>query len=159
MATEKELRQAKIVFDTLCEMMDNNNWKYDAVEEDLMIRTGAGGDDLPIHIRIHVEPERQLVTFLSEQDFQIGEGHTIDMALAVTAINYKLVDGSFDYNPLSDALFFRVTTSYRESLLGHDLFEYMLFIVCKTVDDYNDKLAKIADGSMSLMDLIKALHE
>ena len=37
MATEKELRQAKIVFDTLCEMMDNNNWKYDAVEEDLMI--------------------------------------------------------------------------------------------------------------------------
>ena len=159
MATAEDLKQAGIVFDTLCYMMDEKNWKYDAHKKELKILTGAGGKDLPVHIRIHVEPERQLVTFLSEQDFPIEEGHTIDMALAVTAINYKLVDGSFDYNPLTDSLYFRLTTSYRESILGPDLFEYMLYIVCHTVDSYNDKLANIANGSMELMELIRLLNE
>ena len=159
MATAQELRQAKTVFATLCEMMDSKGWSYDAVEEELKVLTGASGEDLPIHIRIHVEPERQLVTFLSALTFPIEDGHTIDTALAVTAINYKLVDGSFDYNPLSDSLFFRLTTSYRDSLLGHDLFEYMLYIVCRTVDDYNDKLEKIANGSMQLTELVELLYQ
>lgn len=160
MATEKQLRSAKNAFYTLCEMMDDEDWKYDADEDALSIRTGAGTNDLPVHLRMFVEPEKQLVSFLSDLNFiEIQSDRTIDVALATVAINDHLVDGSFDYDPVNERLFFRLTAAFHDSLLSKELFKYMLITICRTVDDYNDSLAKIATGEMEWIDLAMKLEE
>ena len=71
--------------------------------------------------------------------------------------NNSLVDGSFDYNYLTGHIVFRMTSSYRESLVGKELFEYMLYCSCFTVDEYNDKFLMIAKSDMSNEEIVKYL--
>ena len=83
----------------------------------------------------------------------------IMMALAVSAANFNMVDGNFDYNVKTGTIIFRLTSSIRESIIGHDMFEYMLFVSCGTVDNYNDKFEKVIKHTMSLEDFIKFSKE
>jgi len=159
MADEKEIRQAKAAYDTLCEMLKAREWHYESDEDNFTIMCGARGEDLPMEIRVQVDPERLIVTLLSQMPFSVPEDKRVEMALAVSAVNYALVDGSFDYNFVDGTLFFRMTSSYRESLVGKDMFEYMLYVSCKTIDDYNDKFLMIIKEKMTLEDLVKFIAE
>lgn len=159
MADEKEIKQAKVAYDTLCEMLNEHKWHYEEDKENLVISCGAQGEDLPIKFLIRVDAERQIIALMSYLPFSIPEDKRVDIALAVSAINYVLADGSFDFNFVDGTLLFRMTSSFRASLLGKDVFEYLLFVACKTVDDYNDKFLMIIKEKMSLEDLLKFINE
>ncbi len=161
MADEKKLAQARTVFDTLCQALDHNDWHYDKDETDankLAIECGAQGDDLPMSIIIKVLAERQLVMLISKIPFTIQEDKRLDLALAVSAINNRLVDGSFDYNVSTGRMFFRMTNSFIESTVSEELFSYMLYCSCKTIDKYNDKFLMIAKGVLPLEQFLASLN-
>ena len=158
MSEEKELKQAQTVFKSLCEMLEERDWHYEKSEKDLTIRCGAQGEDLPMEIVIEVDAKRQLVTLLSEMPFVIPENHRTALAVAVGQVNHSIVDGSFDYDYLSGRIVFRLTSSYRESLIGKKLLSYMLMCSCVTIDEYNDKFLMIAKNEMSneqILDFLK----
>ncbi len=159
MADDKVIRQAKNAFATLCEMLDMHNWHYDRDDENLIIKCGANGDDLPIDIRIKVDPELQIVSLYSNLPFKVPEDDRVMAAVAVSAANFNMVDGSFDYNLATGTILFRMTSSFRESLLSKDMFEYMLFVSCLTVDRYNDKFLMLIEHKMSLEDFINFSKE
>lgn len=149
MADDKQLKQARAAFRTLCEMLDEKDWHYKKDEEHLLIGCGAQGDDLPMEIRIEVDAERSLVILLSNMPFQIPPEKRNALAVAVSAANYKIVDGSFDYNYLDGTILFRLTSSFMDSLVGKEMFEYLLYVSCFTIDRYNDKFLMIAKSDMS----------
>lgn len=154
MQDEKNIRQAQAAYATLLEMLDEREWHYDRDDDNFTITCTAKGDDLPIDIRIQIDAERLLVNLYSQLPYTVPEDKRTDLSLAVSAVNYALVDGSFDYSVTGGNLLFRMTSSYRESLVGKDLFEYMLYIACHTVDDYNDKFLMMIKDKMTLQDLI-----
>lgn len=154
MADENKLKQAKTAFTTLCKMLDEKEWNYKADEENLAITCGARGEDLPMEIEIRVDPERLLVILLSDMPFKVPEDRRAQLALAVTVANYGLVDGSFDYNFLDGRILFRMTSSYRDSLVGKDMFEYMLMCSCVTIDNYNDKFLMVVKQDMQAKEII-----
>ena len=43
-------------------------------------------------------------------------------------------------------IMFRMTSSSGESILGEDLFEYVILVSARTVDDYNDKFLMLSKG-------------
>lgn len=157
MAEEKYLKQAQSVYKTLCKALDDMGLKYEKNEEELSIESGAVGEDIPVDIRMMVNPNAKIVVFYSQMPFEIPEDKRVDMALAVTMVNYLLVDGSFDYDFINGRIVFRMTSSFIDSLIGDDLIQYMFYVSCKTVDDYNDKLSKIANGEMTLGELAELL--
>ena len=53
-------------------------------------------------------------------------------------------------------ILFRLTSSYRESILSEDLFEYMIMIAASTVDVYNDKFFMISKGMLSIQQFIES---
>lgn len=160
MAVEaKELKQAQLAFETLRQMLKEQDWHFEEDTEKLLISCGAQGEDLPIKIIIKVDAERQIISLISHLPFSIPEEKRVEIAVAVSAVNYALADGSFDYNFVDGTLLFRMTSSFRESLLGKDVFEYMLFVACKTIDDYNDKFLFIIKDKMSLEDLLNFINE
>ena len=83
----------------------------------------------------------------------------LDMAVAVSAANNLLVDGSFDYDIKQGRMFFRMTSSFRESLVGKDLFTYMLLCSCKTIDDFNDKFMMLAKGLITLEQFFETINK
>ena len=102
--------------------------------------------------------QRQLVSLLSQMPFAVPENRRTALAVAVSQANNGMVDGSFDFDYLSGRIIFRMTSSYRESLIGKELFTYMLSCACYTIDEYNDKFLMVAKNEMSaeeILDYIK----
>ena len=159
MAEQRDLKQAQVAFATLCEMLNENGWKYDANPEKLAVSCGVRGDDLPIELVIDVNADRQLVTLMSKLPYAIPEDKRVDVAVAISAINYAMVDGSFDYNFLTGSIIFRMTTSFKGSLISKKVYEYMVLLSCKMVDDYNDKILMFSKDKLSLEDLLKVINE
>lgn len=140
MADQQQLMQARMVFDTLCQMLDEDDWHYEKdSENEFELHCGARGDDLPIGLKIVVDPDRRLIVLLSPMMFAVPEDKRIPMAVAVSYANYGLVDGNFDYDFINGQIAFRMTSSFYDSLIGKELFKYMLYVACNTVDNYNDK--------------------
>ena len=158
MADEKMLKQAQTVYNTICKAFDSNGWKYEKDDEKLHVFCGAQGDDLTIDVNMKVNTAQQIISFYSYMPFEVPQDRRVEVALAVTMINYVMVDGSFDYDFVDGTLLFRMTSGFTSSLIGTELIEYMLYISCRTVDDYNDKLEKIANGKMSLQELAELIR-
>ena len=155
MSGEKELKQAQAVYKALCDMLDGKGWRYQKDENKLSINCGAQGDDLPMEIRMQVDVERRLVMLLSQMPFDVPENRRNALAVAVSEANSTMVDGNFDYNYLTGKIIFRMTTSFLDSLIGKELFEYMFSCACYTVDEYNDKFLMVAMKDMSIDQILK----
>ena len=157
MADVKNLAQAKSVYDAFCRTLDSEDWRYKKNDEKLTISCGARGEDLPIELEIIIDADRMLVMVLSHMPFVVQEDKRLDVAIAVSAINNALVDGCFDYNIADGHMFFRMTNSFIESQLGADLFKYLVYCSCQTIDEYNDKLLMVAKGMISIEQFLKSL--
>ena len=158
MEDEKNLKRAQAVFKSLCQMLDEREWHYKKYEDKLAIQCGAQGEDLPMEIKIQVDAKRQLISLLSPMPFAVPEKRRQALAVAVSKANYGMVDGSFDYDYLSGRIVFRLTSSYRESLVGKEMLAYMLMCSCYTIDEYNDKFLMVAKNEMTvdeILDFIK----
>ena len=147
---EYDMKKAAEVYDTLCSMLDNIGWKYDKVEEKLMIKSGVKGEDLPIDFLVIVKPNNEVVQFISSLPFNMPEDKRVEGALAICAANYGMVNGSFDYDLSDGQILFRLTTSYRDSQLSEALFEYMIMVSASTIDKYNDRFFMLAKNMMTL---------
>lgn len=152
--SEEKLDQARKNYLTLCSALDDHDWHYKKDDSKLKIECGAQGDDLPMDISIRIDSDRQLIVLLSHLPFVVSEDKRLDIAVATSVINYKLVDGSFDFDIEDGHMFFRMTSSYRESKLAKEVFFYMLMCSCQTIDVYNDKLLMLAKNMLSLEDFI-----
>ena len=155
MSEALELQQAKQVYDSLVNMLESRNWKFEKFENDLVIRSGIKGDDLPIEFIMFVKPKNQVVQFISKLPFNMPEDKRVEGAIAVSVANYGLVDGSFDYDISDGEIRYRLTSSYRESILSDDHFEYMIMCAASTVDDYNDRLFMLAKGMIDVEKFIE----
>lgn len=147
---EVNMEKAKQVYETLCAALEAEDWKFQRDEENLRIESSAQGEDLPIDIRIKVVPKQQLILLLSEIPFKFPEDKRVDGAVAVSIVNDRLVDGCFDYDIKSGEIWFRLTSSYIESEVSMEVFKYMLYVSCQTVDDYNDKFLMVGKGMMEM---------
>lgn len=156
MTDAEKLTKAKTTFTTLCSALDKDEWHYKKDEEELTIECGARGEDLPIELIIRVDADRQLVSLFSPMSFEIKEDNRLDVAVAISYINNKLVHGCFDYNINTGKIFFRMPNSFVDSTLGEEVFRYMLYCACKTVDEYNDKFLMLSKGMLSLEKFLEA---
>ena len=159
MSQEYNMKQALEVYGVLCSMLDHIGWKYEKVEDKLMIRSGVRGDDLPIEFIVMVKPRNEVVQLLSAMPFNMPEDKRVEGALAICAANYGLIDGSFDYDLSDGQIVFRLTSSYRDSLLSEELFKYMVMVSAGTVDKYNDRFFMLAKGMIDVQKFLEMENE
>ena len=123
-------------------------------EEKLLVHFGVSGDDIPMQFILVVDAERQLVRLMSPMPYKMSEGKRMEGAIATCAASYGMADGSFDYDLSDGEIVFRMTASFRESLIGEGLLQYMISCSCAMVDKYNDQFLAIDKGLMSITDFI-----
>ena len=154
MTTQKQLSEARAVYAALCRALDGNGWQYVRDDHKLTAALTVKGKDLPIEIFAGVDAARMLISMYARPGFTVPEDKMVDMAVAVAASNWGMVDGSFDYSLSDGNLIFRMATSYRDSMIGDELLSYMLSVVCGTVDRYNDRFFMLSKGTLSLGDFL-----
>lgn len=148
MADATKMKQAKTVYETFCKALDARKWKYEGHPEDMVITFSYMGEDIPMDFVVFIDEDRQLVRMLSRLPFTFAEDHRVDGAVATSYINFKLADGSFDYDYFTGEVIFRLTATFIESLVSEELLFYMVACSCYTVDKYNDKLLMVAKGML-----------
>jgi len=145
---------AKKVYATLCDAIDRREWKYEKEEDALVVHFGVGGDDIPMQFILVVDESRQLIRLMSPMPYEISEEKRMEGAIATCVASFGLADGSFDYDLSNGRIVFRMTASFRESVIGEGLFQYMISCSCAMVDQYNDQFLAIDKGLLTINDFI-----
>ena len=148
------IQKACEVFNALTSILDSIDWKYEKVEDKLLIKSGYQGDDLPIRFGIEILPQNQVIRLVSYFPFDMPEDKRVEAAVAVCAVNNKLIDGCFDLDLSDGSLSFRMTDSYSDGMPTKDFVEYVLACSLSTIDDYNDKFFMLAKGMMNATDFL-----
>ena len=150
---QKRIEIASQNTEVLLSMLDKRKLKY-TIEERTEVRTHIRihftGEDLPMTLHIILRTDRQIVSVLSVMPFRISEERLNDAAIAVTAANHGLIDGSFDLNLQTGEIRFRLTSCFIGTVLSEALYAYLMFVSAETIDRYNDRFRDLNDGRLDL---------
>ena len=142
--------EAKALYRTLCQTLDNMKWHYNKEEEKLIIRTSAVGDDLSMKLMIKIDADRQVMYLKSPMPFAIPDHVRDTMAKAILYANYSMLNGSFEFDFSDGYLAFKMVIPYMESIISEAVCKYMIVLSCSMTDKFNDKFQALAEGRMTL---------
>lgn len=151
-------KQAETMFETLRKMLTERNVIFGKGGNKFEVVCRAVGDDLPMTVHINVDAKRMIISLLSKMPFVVKKSRRNEMAVAVCRANCGMPDGGFDFDVSDGDIFFRMTCSYRQSLISKELFEYMLFASFNTIDRYNDVFLRVATTNMTIDEIVKAVE-
>lgn len=156
---EKAIKEkaAEAMYKLILKRFDAKKLKYTQDKKDLQINISFSGDDLSMDFVVFIDVDRQLVRILSRLPITFPSERRLAGAIVTSQINYRLADGSFDYDSSSGKVYFRITTSFRDSDISEEVIEYLMGCAIHTVDEYNDKLLAIANGRLSLSEYLKTI--
>ncbi|MDE7329572.1 MAG: YbjN domain-containing protein [Clostridia bacterium] len=154
-----DMKEAQEVYTTVCETLDMKGWRYEKHPEDLVVTFTVNGEDIPMDFVVAVDGKRMLIRLLSRLPFKFAANKRVEGSIATNFANFKLGDGSFDYDLTDGAVTFRMTSSFRGSLISNTAVNYMFNCACATVDDYNDSFLMISKGMLSLKDFMLGKSE
>ena len=157
MADARQLKQARTVYDTLRDALNAREWHYDEEAEKLTIRLNVTGDDIAMRLIFIVDAERQLLRLLSFLPFKVKEDKRTELAVAICETNYAMADGGFDMDLSDGSILFRINASYRDSIIGEELVQYVISCACHTIDKYNDLYLMLSKGLMDLSTVIEKI--
>ena len=156
--SQEQLARAKQVYATIKQVMDSHNWSYDENEDELYIKTGVKGEDLPMGFIVEVIADREIVRFMSLLPVEIPEDKRIDTAIAMCKINEGFVNGNFDYDIKQGHVYYRRAVCYRgDPMPKASVYDYLIDYSLSVVDDYNDKLADFAEGKITFEQLMQTI--
>ncbi len=155
MEMEQSRELARSVFDSLVRYFNQIelNFKQEENEDAYCVRFIVEGDDIPMKFVMEVDIEHQLLRVLSPQSVTFKPEQLPMAAQAVCAINYYLIDGHFDLDLSDGTVIFCLCTSFAESLVSDQVFDYLLSLSVTVVEEYNDKLFLLSKGILSLEEL------
>lgn len=156
---QKRIETAAQNTEVLLAMLEHRKLKY-TIEERTDVRTHIRihftGEDLPMTLHIILRTDRQIVSVLSVMPFRIDEERRHDAAIAVTAANHGLIDGSFDLNMQTGEIRFRLTSCFIGTVLSEALYAYLMFVSAETIDRYNDRFRDLNEGKLDLEGFLAA---
>ena len=155
MPSEQDLKLAKTMYDQICAVMDAKGWKYDKNEKDYVVHSTVVGEDIPMAFVAHVDVERQLVRLISQLPFKFASDKRMEGAIVTSCANYAIVDGCFQYDITDGEIIFKLTSSYRDSLISNETIDYMVKCSLSVVDEFNDKFLMVSKGVMSIEDFLR----
>lgn len=157
MAANETEKRAQSVYRTLCQALDDRKWVYQKDEENNRVRVTVTGEDLPMTLNITVDAPGELVKIHSTL-FKISEERRVEAALVICAINYRLVDGCFDYDLRDGEVLFRQVSCYTGGIVGKGMIDYMLRCALSTIDDFNDLLLMYSKEKLSLQEALDQIN-
>lgn len=158
MADEKKLREAQAVYESICATYEAQGLKFDRHDEDFVITFSMRGEDIPMEFVMQVCVDAQIVRLYSRLPVSVGEDKTVEMALATVYANSKILNGAFDYDLQERTLSFNIFTAYHDSILGGEVFSYMLGVAAGTVDRVNDLFLMLGKGMITLEQFLERVN-
>lgn len=151
---EETMEMGKVIYDSVCSVLDGMNIHYQKIEEDLVVAFGHHGNDMNHDLILRVNTEKEVIQLFEKLPFSMDESKAADIARAVCAVNINLLCGAFSYD-LKDNLLYEVTQIYSGSLIGEETIKRMLLALVFTVEEYDDKFMALNKGYLKVENFIE----
>ena len=135
--------------------LEENDFKFEAHDDDLVLTMTVHGEDLPQLTIIRVLDDRDVLQILSPIPSHIPEDKRVDAAVAVSVANYGMVNGSFDFDMRDGEIRFRIAQGYEGMELSEEFIRYILSVAFFVTDKYNDRFFMLGKGMISLEQFIE----
>ena len=159
MAEQDKLALARATFETLCSALDKAKVKYTRNDENWRVDYTFKGEDLLMPFMMIVDPDRSFVRLISPLSPRVKENKRLDVAVALSLLNFRLAFGCFDLDMADGELRFRMVNCFRDTPLSEEVFTMMLQTGHAIVEKYNDKLFALAADIISLEQFVTALTD
>ena len=159
MADQMKMEAARKVYETLCSALERAKVKFTRDDEKMRVDYTFKGDDLLMPFIFTVDPDRCFVRLISPLAPRVKEDKRLDVAVALSLLNYRLAFGCFDLDMNDGELRFRMVNCFRDTELSEEVFSMMLQTGHAIVEKYNDKLYALAAGIISLEQFVTAMSE
>ncbi len=130
----------------LCRTLDRNGITYKRNDKRLCVRCTLPEGDKDHSFLFSIDPEKMLISLYSPV-LTDSETSGQELAAALCVINNDLRHGCFCYCIEDRLLYFRMTTSFYETNLSGEVFEYMLSRAADTIEEYSEPLRKLSEQS------------
>lgn len=145
--------EAKVMYNTLCNTLDNMKWHYNKEEDKLVVRTSAVGEDMSMKLYIKVDSDRSVMYLKSGMPFTVPQEKIDELSKAVIIANWAMLNGSFEMDMSDGYIAFKLVVPFMESIVSEKVCRYMITLSCNMIDKFNDKFDKIVKGTMTLAEL------
>lgn len=136
---------SRIVYDTICKVLDDLGISYKKIEDDLVVLFGHKGQDMSHDLIILVNEKQELIRLVEKLPFDINSEKASDFAAAVCYVNSKIACGCFVYD-MENRLTFEMSQFYSGSLIGDETIRQMIMGLVVLVEEYDDKFMALNKG-------------
>lgn len=149
MATERQTELARKNFENLCMMLDAEAIKYVKSEERFTVQTGIRSKKTDILVSITLNADFSILSVACPVNVTVPENYAGQFAVAVSRINFAIIEGGYDYDPKSGAVLYRISTCYEESVLSEEALRYLLFTALRISDEFHGVLQTVVERAMT----------
>ena len=147
--------QGTKVYELFKKHLDDHKFKYEAYDDDHVLKMIVHGEDLPQPTVIRILDDRDIVQILSPLPCMMPEEKRVDAAVAVSVANYGLVVGNFDFDMRDGEIRFRVSMDFEGLELNDIAIKNLLSPVFVITDRYNDRFFMLGKGMITLEQFIE----
>lgn len=151
--------EAKALFGTLCNALDDMQWTYNKDEENLVLETAATGDSFTIRLRVRINADRQVMYLKSPLPFNVKEDTRELLTKAICYANYQILNGSFEYDQSDGYVAFKVVVPFMNSLIGKAVCNYMIIMSCKMMDTFAEPLLLLTNKEIDYDEFCKRIDK
>ena len=141
---------ATSVYNTIISVLDGKGYETKRDDDNLTAYCHVQSDVLPISFAVIVDAEKQLLTIVESSSITFPKDSLTDGAIAACVTNCLLVDGSFHFEYATGNMLFRISSSFKDSVISADVFEYLLRRTYNTILTYGPELTKLANGGIMI---------
>lgn len=154
MTDEMKQEHARKVYQSIIEVLDERQWKYQRLDDKLQVQFAVRSEDMHIYYVMGVDARRQLITVNSPMTFKMDASKRIDGAIITTVATRCLLDGNFDYDIESGRISFRLSASIAGTEVGKKMIAYFIDWTNLAVDRYNDRFEAVNSGRMTIQEFV-----
>ena len=151
------MSSATRAYKAIVDHLNAHNFKFTQDDENLVIKFTVQGEDLPQPTVVRVDPNRDIVQFVSPLPGNFPSDKLVDAALAVAAANHGMIEGGFQLDLEDGSIHFNASQSFAGTELNDEVINYLFSLVFQVTDMYNDKFFMLSKGMITLEQLIDSL--
>ena len=152
------MANASDVYQLFLKHFDEHDFRYEKNDADLVIKLTVQGEDLPQPTVIRVIEKANAVLIQSPMPFSVPEDKRTDMAVAITIVNYSMINGGFEMDLSNGMLSYKIAQGLFDEDFSEKTVEYMLTLTFGSTDRFNDKFFGLAMGMMTLEQFIEKIQ-
>lgn len=151
---KQERKEAQAEFEAVCAVLKRRNWQCKKDDENLEVGFISEGKNMPLSVNMKVNPELKTVTAFVHLPFELPEGKDEQFAIATALLNEEVIHGNFEVDFAARRMYFRMSTSYRNSLMDKEAYFYLIAVAFSTVDGVAAGIKTLCDGKITVEQIL-----